>query len=132
MGMSKPAAIIMTVLVLLYSTFLLACSTIVDIDAKYYHHNGLDKNSASLSYISSNDGFPMINSSSVRDVDVDNTNTNISLSAIGTRDSLIRTVPQDEFNIPNAFKVVLTGAWSVSLKDGEVAYFGASFLATPM
>jgi len=130
--MSKPAAIIMTALVLLYSTFFLACSTIVDIDAKSYQQNGLDKNGASLSYISSNDGFPMTNRSGVGDGAVDNTNTSISLSAIGTIDSLIITVPQNEFNITDAFKVVLTGGWSLSLKDGDVAYFDASFLATPM
>ncbi len=130
--MPKLTAIITTALVVLYSTFLLACSTIVNIDAKSYHQNGIDTNSPSLSYISSNYESSMTAFASVRDVDNTNTNNNINLSAIGTIDSLIITVPQNGFNITNAFKVVLTGGWSLSLKEGNVTYFDASFLATPM
>ncbi|MDQ4072902.1 MAG: hypothetical protein M3162_01220 [Thermoproteota archaeon] len=128
--MSKSSSIMMTALVLLYSTFLLSCTTIVNIDAKPYHQDGLDTNRAGLSYISSHDESLMTGAANVRDVD--NTNTSISLSAIGTIDSLIITVPQNGFNITSAFKVVLTGGWSLSLKEGDVTYFDASFLATPM
>jgi hypothetical protein len=38
-------------------------------------------------------------------------NTSSAFSAVGTISSLVITVPQHEFNITNAFKVILTGDW---------------------
>jgi hypothetical protein len=128
MNMSNPTALMMIASVLLYSMLLIACSTIVNIDAKSYQ-NTLDKSSgASLNYISSNDKSSIANNDDMGTVD----NNGLNLSAIGTIDSLIITVPQNGFNITNAFKVVLTGGWSLSIKEGNVTYFDASFLATPM
>jgi hypothetical protein len=128
MNMSNPTALMMIASVLLYSMLLIACSTIVNIDAKSYQ-NTLDKSSgASLNYISSNDKSSIANNDDMGTVD----NNGLNLSAIGTIDSLIITVPQNGFNITNAFKVVLTGDWSLSIKEGNVTYFDASFLATPM
>jgi hypothetical protein len=122
MNMSNPTALMMIASVLLYSMLLIACSTIVNIDAKSYQ-NTLDKSSgASLNYISSNDKSSIANNDDMGTVD----NNGLNLSAIGTIDSLIITVPQ------NGFKVVLTGDWYLSIKEGNVTYFDASFLATPM
>lgn len=59
-------------------------------------------------------------------------NSSLNLSAIGTIDSLIITVPPSGFNITDAFKVVLTGGWTLSVYKGNVTYFDASFLASPM
>jgi hypothetical protein len=55
-----------------------------------------------------------------------------SFSAIGTISSLVITVPETEFNITDAFKVVLTGEWNLSVKNGTVTNFEVDFLASPM
>jgi hypothetical protein len=60
-----------------------------------------------------------------------------TFSAIGTISSLVITVapPTDSaggFNITNAFKVILTGEWNLSVRKGNVTNFGANFLASPM
>jgi hypothetical protein len=39
-----------------------------------------------------------------------------SFSAIGTISSLVITVSESEFKITNAFKVILTGEWNLSVK----------------
>jgi hypothetical protein len=65
------------------------------------------------------------------DITTDNTDT---FSAIGTISSLVITVPSesDDFNITNAFKVILTGEWNLSVRNGTVTNFVANFLASPM
>ncbi len=63
------------------------------------------------------------------------TNTNITtatFSSIGTISSLVITVPENEFNITNAFSVILTGDWVLNVHNGTVTNFEANFLASPM
>jgi hypothetical protein len=60
-----------------------------------------------------------------------------TFSAIGTISSLVVTVSPPEpaaggFNITNAFKVILTGEWNLSVHKGNVTNFAANFLASPM
>jgi hypothetical protein len=55
-----------------------------------------------------------------------------TFSAIGTINSLVITVPESGFNITNAFKVILTGEWNLSVRKGNVTNFAANFLASPM
>lgn len=64
-----------------------------------------------------------------------------TFSAIGTISSLVITVPTPPaksasaaggFNITNAFKVILTGEWNLSVHKGNVTNFAANFLASPM
>ena len=66
-----------------------------------------------------------------------------TFSAIGTISSLVITVPTPPptkstasvggsgFNITNAFKVILTGDWNLSVRKGNVTNFSANFLASP-
>ena len=56
----------------------------------------------------------------------------ITFSSIGTISSLVITVPENEFNITNAFKVILTGDWILNVHNGTVTNFEANFLASPM
>ncbi|HJT83807.1 MAG TPA: hypothetical protein VJ697_04945 [Nitrososphaeraceae archaeon] len=63
---------------------------------------------------------------------IDSNNSNTTFSAIGTISSLVITVPGNEFNITNAFKVILTGDWNLNVHNGTVTNFEASFLASPM
>jgi hypothetical protein len=62
-----------------------------------------------------------------------NNNTD-TFSAIGTISSLVITVPSesDDFNITNAFKVILTGEWNLNVHDGTITNFAVNFLASPM
>jgi hypothetical protein len=55
-----------------------------------------------------------------------------SFSAIGTISSLVITVPEYEFNITDAFKVILTGEWNLSVRNGNMTNFEVNFLASPM
>ena len=57
-----------------------------------------------------------------------------TFSAIGTIGSLVITVPESAagFNITNAFKVILSGEWNLSVHKGDVTNFAANFLASPM
>jgi hypothetical protein len=59
-------------------------------------------------------------------------NSNTTFSAIGTISSLVITLPEDEFNITNAFSVILTGDWILNVHDGTITNFEANFLASPM
>ncbi len=59
-------------------------------------------------------------------------NNNTTFSAIGTISSLVITVPEDEFNITNAFNVILTGDWILNVHNGTITNFEANFLASPM
>ncbi|MGB9168392.1 MAG: hypothetical protein WCB31_05635 [Nitrososphaeraceae archaeon] len=61
-----------------------------------------------------------------------NSNRSSTFSAIGTISSLVITVPEDKFNITNAFKVILTGDWILNVHNGTVTNFEANFLASPM
>jgi hypothetical protein len=66
---------------------------------------------------------------------VNNNSTNnrdTTFSAIGTISSLVITVPEDEFNITNAFNVILTGDWILNVHNGTITNFEANFLASPM
>jgi hypothetical protein len=55
-----------------------------------------------------------------------------TFSAIGAISSLVITIPKSGFNITNAFKVILSGEWNLSVHKGNVTNFAANFLATPM
>ena len=59
-------------------------------------------------------------------------NVLIGFSAIGTISSLVITVSESEFNITNAFKVILTGEWNLSVRNGTMTNFEVDFLASPM
>jgi hypothetical protein len=59
-------------------------------------------------------------------------NSTTTLSSIGTISSLVITVPENEFNITNAFNVILTGDWVLNVHNGTVTNFEANFLASPM
>jgi hypothetical protein len=59
-------------------------------------------------------------------------NSTTTFSSIGTISSLVITVPENEFNITNAFKVILTGDWVLNVHNGNVINFEANFLASPM
>jgi hypothetical protein len=61
-----------------------------------------------------------------------NANSTTTFSSIGTISSLVITVPENEFNITNAFKVILTGDWILNVHNGTLTNFEASFLASPM
>jgi hypothetical protein len=71
---------------------------------------------------SQTEGTPQITSSHSYD----------SFSAMGTISSLVITVPEAEFNITNAFKVILTGEWNLSVVNGTMTNFAINFLASPM
>ena len=58
--------------------------------------------------------------------------TQDTFSAIGQISSLVITVPESHFNITNAFKVILTGEWTLSVNKGNVTNFLTNFLASPM
>ena len=45
---------------------------------------------------------------------------------------MVITVPETEFNITNAFKVILTGEWNLSVRNGTLTNFEVDFLASPM
>lgn len=68
--------------------------------------------------------------SSNPDLSADNKAT--TFSAIGQISSLIITVPKDDFNIADAFNVILTGDWNLSVMKGKIVNFAANFLASPM
>jgi hypothetical protein len=55
-----------------------------------------------------------------------------TFSAIGSIDSLVITVHEPGFNITNAFKVILTGEWNLSVNKGKITNFVVNFLASPM
>ena len=55
-----------------------------------------------------------------------------TFSAVGTINSLIITVPETEFNVSNAFKVIVSGDWTLNVHNGNVTYFSANLLASPM
>jgi hypothetical protein len=57
---------------------------------------------------------------------------NDSFSAIGQIASLVITVPDSDFNITEAFKVILTGEWNLSVRNGTVTNFNVDFAASPM
>ena len=59
-------------------------------------------------------------------------NANSTFSARGLISSLIITVPESRFNITNAFKVILTGGWNLSVSNGNITDLAISFIASPM
>jgi hypothetical protein len=59
-------------------------------------------------------------------------NTNSTFSARGQISSLIITVSESRFNITNAFKVILTGGWNLSVSNGNITDLAISFIASPM
>ena len=61
-----------------------------------------------------------------------NANSTTTFSSIGTISSLVITVPENELNITNAFKVILTGDWILNVHNGTVTNFETNFLASPM
>jgi hypothetical protein len=79
-----------------------------------------------------------INHTDYRTFAVTNTSSSIPknkedmFSAIGTISSLVITVPESGFNVTNAFKVILTGEWNLSVHRGNITNFSANFLASPM
>jgi hypothetical protein len=59
-------------------------------------------------------------------------NSSATFSAIGQISSLVITVQDSGFNITDAFKVILTGDWNLSVNNGTVTNFVLNFLASPM
>ena len=59
-------------------------------------------------------------------------NSTTTFSSIGTISSLVITVPENKFNITNAFNVILTGDWILNVHNGTITNFEANFLASPM
>jgi hypothetical protein len=59
-------------------------------------------------------------------------NSSATFSAIGQISSLVITVQDSGFNITDAFKVVLTGDWNLSVNNGTVTNFALNFLASPI
>lgn len=55
-----------------------------------------------------------------------------TFSAIGQISSLVITIREPDFNITNAFKVILTGEWNLSVNNGKVTNFSVNLLASPM
>ena len=55
-----------------------------------------------------------------------------TFSAIGQISSLIITVPKNDFNIGDAFNVILTGDRNLSVVKGKITNFAVNFLASPM
>jgi len=89
--------------------------------------------SSSHDAASYNKAFAAINAS----VAIPKAKQDDTFSAIGTISSLVITVPTlnastGGFNITNAFKVILTGEWNLSVHKGNVTNFAANFLASPM
>jgi hypothetical protein len=41
-------------------------------------------------------------------------------------------IPEKDFNITAAFKVILIGDWNLSVNKGKILNFAANFLASPM
>jgi hypothetical protein len=68
----------------------------------------------------------MLNNSS------DSSSKRDSFTATGEISSLIITIPDEEFDITRAFKVILTGEWILNINEGIVTNFAANFLASPM
>ncbi len=64
--------------------------------------------------------------------DSTNTHARTTFSAIGQISSLVITVSEPDFNITNAFKVILTGEWNLSVNNGKVTNFSVNLLASPM
>ena len=72
-------------------------------------------------------------SSNSEDLDTNLENrTTPTFSAVGPISSLVITVPESDFNITNAFKVILTGGWNLSVNSGNVTDFALQFAASPM
>jgi len=72
-------------------------------------------------------------SSNSEDLDTNLENrTTSTFSAAGPISSLIITVPESGFNITNAFKVILTGGWNLSVNSGNLTNFALQFAASPM
>ncbi len=72
-------------------------------------------------------------SSDSEDLDAAVGNNNITtFSAIGQISSLVITVPESNFNITDAFKVILTGEWNLNVNNGNITEFAVNFLASPM
>ncbi len=59
-------------------------------------------------------------------------NKTTTFSAIGQISSLVITVPESDFNITDAFKVILTGEWNLNANNGNMTEFAVNFLASPM
>ena len=55
-----------------------------------------------------------------------------TFSAVGTINSLLITMPETGFNISNAFKVIVSGDWTLNVHNGNVTYFSANLLASAM
>jgi hypothetical protein len=84
---------------------------------------------SSSNHTNYNKAFAATNASSVLSIPKTKQDT---FSAIGAISSLIITVPESGFNITNAFKVILTGEWNLSVHKGNITNFAANFLASPM
>jgi hypothetical protein len=55
-----------------------------------------------------------------------------TFSARGLVSSLVITVSESHFNITNAFKVILTGGWNLTVNNGDVTDLAIKFIASPM
>jgi hypothetical protein len=55
-----------------------------------------------------------------------------TFSTIDQISSLVITVQEPGFNITDAFKVILTGDWSLNVNNGSMTNFIVNFLASPV
>ena len=74
---------------------------------------------------------PTSSNSEDLDAAIENSTTS-TFSATGPISSLVITVPEFDFNITNAFKVILTGRWNLTVNNGNVTEFAVQFVASPM
>src|SRR5919108_2125847 len=86
-----------------------------------------------VAYAQTTDNTNSATSSNSEDLDAAVGNNNITtFSAIGQISSLVITVPESNFNITDAFKVILTGEWNLNVNNGNITEFAVNFLASPM
>jgi hypothetical protein len=117
-------------LVLLSLSIILATVSIIIINGGDYESSSFTvfaqiENDSNPKMLSHSQSMANINSS----INAKNTTT---FSSIGTISSLVITVPENEFNLTNAFKVILTGDWVLNVQNGTITNFEANFLASPM
>jgi hypothetical protein len=114
-----------------FSAVYLSMSILIMMLLLFVVGGGISSNSNSNNNHTDNKAFAITNTSSSLSSSLPKTKED-TFSAIGTINSLVITVPESGFNITNAFKVILTGEWNLSVRKGNVTNFAANFLASPM
>jgi hypothetical protein len=110
---------------------ILSCETTISIDDTLSSKQ--EAAAVPVAYAQTTDNTNSATSSNSEDLDAAVGNNNITtFSAIGQISSLVITVPESNFNITDAFKVILTGEWNLNVNNGNVTEFAVNFLASPM